>query len=368
MKNAAPYGWAVGLVGLATVLAAAGRAVFTLADIVMLYLLAITIVALRFGRGPSITSAVLSVASYDFFFIPPFYTFQVTDLRHTLTFAMMFGASLLVSGLTLTIQRQEQEARRREEQTAALELRARTEEMRSSLLSAVSHDLRTPLAAITGAATTLRDDAAAVSEAQRADLVSTICEEAERLERLVGNLLHMTRLEAGGPTIKREWVPIEELVVSALARIEDKISKRTVTSDLPDSLPLVSVDPVLFEQVFLNLFENAAKYTPEGSPLEIHGEVRAGDVVIEIMDRGPGIPEGDRARIFDKFYRGPGSGRSGVGLGLAICRGIVEAHGGAIAAENRPGGGSVFRISIPVGAAPAVPADRDEPGGPGGAS
>lgn len=360
MKRAAPYGWAVALVAATTGVAALGRSVFALADTVMLYLVAITIVAARFERAPSLVAALLSVACYDFFFIPPYYTFQVADLHHTLTFAMMFGASILVSGLTQRIRRQEEEVRKRDEHNAALALRARTEEMRASLLSAVSHDLRTPLAVITGAATTLRDDAESVREPARTELVSTICEEAERLERLVGNLLHMTRIEAGGAAIKREWVPVEELVVSAMARLEGPLAARRVATKLPESLPLVSVDPVLFEQVFLNLLENAVKYTPSTAAIEIEGRRADDRVVIDVMDQGPGFSPGDEDRIFEKFYRGTAA-RSGVGLGLAICRGIVEAHGGTITAKNREGGGGAFRITIPVGAPPQLPVERDDP-------
>ncbi len=155
------------------------------------------------------------------------------------------------------------------EEAKAAALRARTEEMRSSLLSAVSHDLRTPLAAITGAATSLRDGSAVIAAGERAELLATICEEAERLERLVGNLLDMTRLESGSVEVKREWVPLEEIVGAALTRLESALQERPITIDLPADLPLVSVDPVLLEQVFVNLLENAVKYTPAGSAIEI---------------------------------------------------------------------------------------------------
>jgi two-component system sensor histidine kinase KdpD len=246
------------------------------------------------------------------------------------------------------------------EDAKAAALRAKTEEMRSSLLSAVSHDLRTPLAVITGAATSLRDDASGVSEGQRRELVDTICEEAERLERLVGNLLDMTRLEAGGVTLKREWVPLEEVLGAALGRLEGKLRGREVSTALPDDLPLLSVDPVLLEQLLVNLLENAAKYTPQGSPIEVGARVEGGAVIVEVCDRGPGIPEGARDEIFQKFYRGSHVGISGVGLGLPICRGIAEAHGGTIEARDRAGGGAMFRVSLPlVGKPPPPPPDPE---------
>ncbi|HTM45519.1 MAG TPA: ATP-binding protein [Polyangiaceae bacterium] len=349
------YIWALLWLILTTVIAAVGRALFEWTDVAMLYLAMIMLVATRFGQRASIFTAALSVAAYDFFFVPPYLTFNVADSRHILTFAMMFGIGILVSTLTLRIRRQEEEAK------AAL-LKARAEEMRSSLLSAVSHDLRTPLAAITGAATTLRDESgASLSVSQRQDLLEAICEEAERLERLVANLLDMTRLESGGLPVRREWIPLEELVGSALTRLEKQLAGREIKTDLPGNLPLLSVDPVLFEQVLLNLLENASKHTPAQRPIEIQAHIDAQWVIIEIADRGPGIPAGLEQRIFEKFFRASPSGPAGVGLGLAICRGIVEAHGGTLRAENRPGGGAVFRVALPAGAqAPEMPSE--EPG------
>jgi len=240
-------------------------------------------------------------------------------------------------------------------------VRARTEEMRSSLLSTVSHDLRTPLAAITGASTTLLDTSVRVTEMQRKELLETICEEADRLERLVANLLDMTRVESGSLKVKREWMPLEEIIVSVLTRLEPKLEGREIRMEVPDDLPLISVDPVLFEQVFVNLFENIAKYTPAKSGVEVRGRTNDDGIVVEVMDHGPGIPTGTEQRIFEKFFRGPQARAGGVGLGLAICRGIVEAHGGRLCAENRPEGGATFRIELPiVGTAPPIPLETPE--------
>jgi two-component system sensor histidine kinase KdpD len=247
------------------------------------------------------------------------------------------------------------------EEAKAAMLRARTEEMRSSLLSAVSHDLRTPLAAITGAATVLRDEATLVTGEQQHELVDTICEEAVRLERLVSNLLDMTRLESGAVRVKREWVPLEELVEAATTRLEKQLSGRSVGVDVPPDIPLVSVDPVLVEQVFVNLLENAAKYTPASTPIDIRARLDGAAVVIEVMDRGPGLAPGIERRVFEKFYRAGGSARSGVGLGLAIVKGIVDAHGGSISARNRDGGGTVFRVELPSTEEPPAMPTEDEP-------
>lgn len=463
-----------------------------LPDLEMLFLLTVMVTAVWFGRGPSALAAALSVACYDFFFVPPYHTFSVHDRHYVLTFGMMFGVGFALSELAARLRRQELEARSREARTTVLyaltrelssthepsqiaavaarhaaevfeakavvldlasdgslhvlgaapekaildandlgvakwsiehdelaglgtdtlpgspalcvplragptrlgvlallpstkqalraeqrafldvlsrqvatalervrlsedakqaALRAKTEETRSSLLSAVSHDLRTPLASITGAATSLRDDPD-LPPATRDDLVESIVDQAERMERLVANLLDMTRLEAGGIQLKRDWVPLEELIGSALTRMEARLAKRKVGVNIASEVPLVLVDPVLFEQVFVNLLENAEKYTTPGSPIEIVVRYADSSVNLEVRDHGPGLPAGSEARVFEKFYRGPHSGTAGVGLGLPICRGIVEAHGGTIWAESRPGEGTTFRIALP---SPQVP-------------
>lgn len=229
-------------------------------------------------------------------------------------------------------------------------VRMQTEQMRSGLLSAVSHDLRTPLAAITGAASTLRANADRLPEETRAELLESIAEEAERLGRLVNNLLDMTRFEAGGVQLQRDLFPLEEIVGAALQRLEPQLEGRTVRVEIPDDLPLVSGDDVLLGQVVWNLFENAIKYTPTGSPIDVVASRAPHAIQLDIADRGPGIAPGDEDRIFEKFYRGARAASSppaGAGLGLPICRAIMEAHGGSIAAFSRDGGGALFRLTLP---------------------
>jgi two-component system, OmpR family, sensor histidine kinase KdpD len=243
------------------------------------------------------------------------------------------------------------ERARLSEEAKVSALRAKTEEMRSSLLSAVSHDLRTPLASITGAATALRDDEK-LPEVTRGELVESIVDQAERLERLVANLLDMTRLESGGVALRCDWVPLDEIVGSALTRLETRLETRPITVDIASDVPLLLVDPVLFEQIFVNLLENADKYTPPGSAIEIRARNETQGVVIEVSDHGPGLPEGEERRVFEKFFRCPHEGIAGAGLGLPICKGIVEAHGGHITAENLPRAGAVFRFSMPSGGPP----------------
>jgi two-component system, OmpR family, sensor histidine kinase KdpD len=229
----------------------------------------------------------------------------------------------------------------------AARVQMHTEEMRSSLLSAVSHDLRTPLSSITGAASTLRSQGDRLQPEVRQELLDSIAEEAERLGRLVSNLLDMTRLESG-VELRRDLYPLEEIVGSALQRMERQLANRQVTTDLPEDLPLVSIDDVLLGQLVVNLLENAIKYTPEGTPIELAAEAVEGSVILEVRDRGPGFAPGDERRIFEKFYRGKSEGVRGAGVGLAICLAIMQAHRGTIEAFNRPGGGAVFRIRLPL--------------------
>jgi two-component system sensor histidine kinase KdpD len=191
-------------------------------------------------------------------------------------------------------------------------------------------------------------------------LTDTIVEEAQRLERLVANLLDMSRLQSGVLSVKREWVPLEEVVGAALGFVEEQLGKRAVRVTLPDDLPLVPVDPVLLEQVFRNLLDNAAKYTPADSAIELSARSAGGAVEVTLDDEGPGLPLGSEEKIFEKFHRGVHPGVPGAGLGLAICRGIVAAHGGTLVASRSPRGGARFTITLPlVGVAPAVPHEHE---------
>ena len=233
------------------------------------------------------------------------------------------------------------------------------ERLRTSLLSSLSHDLRTPLGAITGGASSLLEGRVK-DEGMRRDLLKTILEESQRMNRLIGNLLDMIRVESGALQVQKEWQPLEEPVGVALIRLEDRLKDHPVTVSLPADLPLVPLDEVLIEQVLINLLENAAKYTPAGTPIEIGAAVVDGAVRVEVADRGPGFEPGEETRIFEKFYRAPsGTATSGVGLGLTICRGIVTAHGGRIWAENRPGGGAALRFTLPL-SGPPRPVAPDE--------
>ncbi|HEX9081287.1 MAG TPA: ATP-binding protein, partial [Holophagaceae bacterium] len=236
-------------------------------------------------------------------------------------------------------------------QKAELEIEA--ERLRNTFLGAISHDLRTPLAAIQGAASSLLLPGE-MPAATRRDLLTMIQDESERLAHLLGNILDLTRLEASALPLQKDWQPLEEVIGAALRRLERHGGTAPVRVDLAPDLPLVPLDAALMEQALLNLLTNAQRHAPEGTT-DLRAWAEPGQVHLEVADRGPGIPEAFRERIFDKFFRLPDARPGGVGLGLAICRAIVQAHGGSIAAEDRPGGGTAFRLRLPLPEPPPPP-------------
>jgi two-component system sensor histidine kinase KdpD len=228
-------------------------------------------------------------------------------------------------------------------------VQAEAEQLRSSLLSGVSHDLKTPLAAIAGASSSLLE-ATSLDEITRRQLLETIGDEAARLHRLLENLLQMSKLEAGAAPPNFQWHVLEELVGSALHRTRTELARHKVTVHLPVDLPLLFVDGLLLEQVFVNLLENAGRYTPEGTLVTIRAAVDSQHLRIAVADNGPGIPSGSEERVFEKFYRASptSDGGRGSGLGLAICRAVIKSHNGNIQASNLPGGGVEFVIQLPL--------------------
>jgi len=469
-------------------------------NILMLYLLGVLWVATRHSRVAAILASVLSVAAFDVMFVPPYYTFAISDRQYVVTFLVMLLTALVISALTHRVRLQAEGARQRERRTAALlglsrdlaascttdqiasvtqqhavdavagtavllltdahgklhriqmnsgaadpaldarELGAaqwaaehaqpagrgtntlptaagiyvpltgprgvngvmgilggtendgvfgperrhmidafaaqaalaverakladeareaweqvEAEFLRNTLLSGVSHELRTPLAGITGAATTLAERAEQLDDAQRREMLDTLVGEAGRMERLINNLLDMTRMEAGGLRLRKEWTPIDEVIGAALHHLDRRLQGRSVTTHIAPGLPLVYLDETAIEQVVANLLDNAVEYTPPGTPIEVRATGDARQISVEIADHGPGLPPNTEKRVFEKFFRarpGDGSPNRGVGLGLAISRGIVEAHGGTIRAANRPGGGAAFIFTLPVGGTP----------------
>ena len=504
--RAPPQSWldywpAVVAMAAATAVSILLRSALNPVNLVMIYLLGVVLVAMRCSRRVAFCASFLSVASFDFFCVPPYLTFAVADYEYLLTFAGMLTVAMLISTLTARIRTQAAQAVERESRTKALyrltrelasesswfeaaraatvttgevfgakvslffpeqgeqisfrrrtaeqlvvpkdelgvaqwvfdhgqkagkgtdtlpgssalylplqdgqrvigvmavvapagepgiespeqlhqleifasqialaigrlkvasameeaKRRVETEQMRSSLLSAVSHDLRTPLAAITGAASTILTQGGRLEGETPKELLNSILHEAERLDRLVGNLLEITRLESGEVQLKREWHSVEEIVGAALGRLREQLAGRVVTTRIPGDLPLILSDDVLLEQVLLNLLENAAKYTPAGSPLTLAAWAENEGVSIELTDSGLGFGPGEEARVWEKFYRGSSAQGPGAGLGLAICHAIVKAHQGTITARTLAEGGAQIRLWLPMGGTPPqVPAD-----------
>jgi two-component system sensor histidine kinase KdpD len=501
-SKSSAYAMAIAVVVLCTGLASLMRSYFEASNIIMCYLLGIVLVATRCGRGPSIMASVLAVAAFDFFYVPPYFTFAVADTQYLVTFTVMLIVALVISNLTVTIRQQADAARIRETRTAALysmsrelsstldmnslvkiglrhisdvfdsqvalfvtaadgqlesatvgegkqaltdadpgisgwvhlnkqsaglgtdtlpgaevlyvpllgatkavgvlavrpsakdrflppeqvhlletfanqiaivceraqlsddkeqaRLQVKTEQMRSSLLSAVSHDLRTPLATITGAASGIVEGTEALDLGSCKEMAREIYQESIRLDRLVANLLDITKLQSGSLQVLRELHPVDELVGAALNCLDKRTSSRPVRTHVPEDLPLVSVDPILIQQVLVNLIENALKYTPAESEIEVSAEDSDGTVTIGVADRGPGIADDRKGKIFEMFYREHPHCSAGAGLGLAICNGIVEAHGGKIWVEDRPGGGAQFKFTLQSGGnLPGFPGDED---------
>jgi two-component system sensor histidine kinase KdpD len=234
--------------------------------------------------------------------------------------------------------------------TQEAQVKAETQELRNTLLASMSHDIRTPLAVIAGASSSLlQQHEKRIDPATQHELLLTIYEESDRLSRLVENLLRLTQLSSGSVYVKKEWHPVEEVIGTALHRLERLLANRPIQVELPQELLMGYFDDILMQQILMNLLENAARYTPEGSPLLIQGKGSASGIVLEVADRGPGLDPGELESIFDTFQRGrqTRTDSRGAGLGLAICQAIAKAHGGKITAYNREGGGAAFRLMLP---------------------
>ncbi len=330
-----PYLISVGLVFITTLFGELVKRDLEPTNLVMFYLLAVVFVAIRWGQGPAIVTSILSVISFDFFLVPPYLTLGIADLQYIFTFVAFLIVGVVIS--TLTSKTREQLIQRQ------------TEKLQSALLNSISHDLRTPLSSVTGSLSALLDNDAGLDDATRKELIETAFAESDRLNRLVSNLLDMTRMEAGALKISRKACELRDVLGVTLEQLKEKIGARNIRIDIPKEFPEVSIDFFFMMKVFFNLIDNALKYSSTDTPIDIKATALKDKVRIEIKDQGIGIPKEDLKRIFEKFYRVARPQQiMGTGLGLSICKGIIEAHGGEIAAQNNPDKGATFIITIPL--------------------
>lgn len=323
-----------------------------LEDLAMVHLLGIVLVAMRCSVPLSLATAALGVVSFDFFFIPPRHELVWADAKNSLTFGAMLIVALVVSVLNSRLRRTAHLA----EAVRRSELEAEAERVRSSILSSISHDLKTPLASIIAAGTTLLDRRQKLSEAELRELLGAIVSQSERLERVIQNLLSVTRLESPTIDLRRSSEALDEIVAASLDRLESRLPVERVRTDIDPNLPAVSVEPLLIEQVLCNLLENAARYSHNDSPIELTARSEGDYVRVAVADHGPGVPVDQRERMFEKFQRGAASRSDdgGLGLGLTICRAIVRAHGGDIEIRERAGGGALVRFTLPTASYPQI--------------
>ena len=305
------------------------------AAISLIFLLGVLLAGIFLNRGPVLLVAALSALSWNFLFIPPRFTLHIAKLEDALTFATYFIIALTVGSLTAQL-------KAREHLAAQVQLAKNSERLRKTLLDCVSHELKTPLAAIDAASQEL------LRSMPQNDLAREIQDGSHRLNRVVNNLLDMNRLESGIVRPNCEWCDVRELLQSAIEIERESIDGREVRLDVPENIPLALVDHTLIEQAVAKLLANAGSHTPSRLPIEVDAEYRNEELVISVSDRGPGLPNESMERAFEKFYRGDNRRTGGLGLGLSIARGFVEAHGGKLTAENRDGGGARFVISLPV--------------------
>jgi len=307
----------------------------------LLYLLPLILAAPRWGRRPAILAVVISIVRHDLLFVEPVGTLTIARADEAVGLALL----LLVAVVTAQLA---DDARRGAEKEHEVALARRSDALKTALLHAVSHQLRTPLASIKASVSALRQADTTYTDDDRAELLAAIEEEADRLDRLVRNLLDASRLEAGAMTPRKQPQDLRELSKAVLGQLQPVLAGRPLRLDVPEDLPLVACDYAQIDQVLTNLVENAARHTPTGTPIHVSMTCLDGGVRIEVADQGPGIPIADRERLFGSFERGH-TRAQGTGLGLAIARGLVEAHGGRLWVESgHHDAGARFLFTLPL--------------------
>jgi two-component system sensor histidine kinase KdpD len=334
-------GWAVAVAGPAVLTASLlpVRDDLDLSSVLLLFLLAVLAAAAAGGLGPALTASGLGFALVNWFFTPPFHTWEVEHLDNVLALFVFLLVGGVVSWYGAVVGRRSAEVARAEAGT----------ELRNALLAAVSHDLRTPLASIKASVTSLlADDVDWPPEVAR-QFSTTIDQETDRLNGIVTNLLDMSRLATGGVPVRRVAVGVDELVLTAVGSLGERADDAHLVIDVDEQLPPVETDPSLAERAIANVIDNALAWSPAGRPVEVVVTGGTGEVLeLRVIDHGPGIPPADRGRVFEPFARqGNRSNGAGVGLGLTVARGLLVAVGGGLSVEDTPGGGTTMRISLP---------------------
>ena len=269
------YAWAAGAVAICTVAGFAMRPRFDLVNVAMVYLLGVLLVARRYPRGPAVFASVLGIVAFDLLFVHPQGSLTVDDAQYLLTFAIMLAVALVTSELV-------EGARRKAEEQAALTIQAETERIRSALLASISHDLRTPLAVLTGASSSLVEGGERIDPAERLALARSVYEQSREISERVAKVLEMTRLETGSIRLERDWASLAEIAASALEHVGDRLTAHRLLLELPEDLPLVRVDASLIAQALANLLENAARHTPAGTVVRLRAASRGDEVVLTV--------------------------------------------------------------------------------------
>lgn len=309
------------------------------------FLLLVVLVAALWGRGVAMVASLASGLVFNYLFIPPSNSFSMPTLDEVFFVVSLVAVALIVGSGKERILRIERQVR---DLTAA-------EKLQKTVLDTIAHDFKTPLTAIVGSLNILLVEAPRLQEQDRQELLETAYEQSVWLNRLVTDLLEVSRLEAGVVSLRQEQVPVGDVVQQAIAHVHHALGGRECRLDIPPAFPPISFNRVLMCHALANVLENAAKYSPPDAPINVAAQAVDGHIVIAVADRGIGVPVHDLGRIFDKFYRPAREGRppvrtDGAGLGLAIARGIVEAHGGRIWAESHSGIGMVVKLRLPVDA------------------
>lgn len=315
-------------------------------SVLLLYLLVVVVTATVGGVWPATAAAVVAVSLVNWFFTPPFHTLSIADGDHVVALLVFLVVATVVALYVTVADRHASDSASVRAEAAALD---RANELRSAILNAVSHDLRTPLASIKASVSSLRAGDVRWSEAQTEEFLAAIEQDTDRLDQLVGNLLDMSRLQTGALDLARQPVALDEVVANAIGSVGAPSARLAV--HVPEDLPLALVDPGLLERAVANILANALRWSPPSVPVEVCAGVAPPDLELRIVDHGPGVPVDARQRIFLPFQRLDDHGGKGVGLGLAIARGFIDAMMGELVLEDTPGGGSTFRILV----AAAVP-------------